>query len=266
MFKPEQLIPRAKLTAPQWVLYKDEKDYIGRIGTGAPKNADLPYKPWSDPTIPRSAPRDFFSPPVDAASTDSIRYWSIGKKLLSVDNPRVKYFYRELEAWRAYETIVEHRFVFYQGVPWLEKFYVPRAQCLAANFARGSKVGFVGFPQKFPHPVKLNVSRGPVILLPSYVSGVNGLTGIEYQDFIRSISQFNPIAEKLQVIDSIIHNPAYVGKDAEKMSAIRKVCTMPDDAPWDGAEGKVGKAKYVHGVWTDGKPLEESEAEDAAQG
>lgn len=223
MFDDKYLISRAKLTHPAWVLYKDKTDYIGRIGTGPMEDTSKPYKPWSDPTLPDVKRFSIFTGGGGEELKDVI-YWVLGEGNLPIDDQRVKDFYLHNDAWRAYETIAQYRFVFHRGVPWGRKISVPRVDALAANFANAGDLEF-----SYPHPLKLNVSTESVILLPTYVSGKNEVVGIAYGAFIRGLPKVTAIADKLEVIQGILNNALFT--DADKLSAITTICTTFDQGP-----------------------------------
>lgn len=218
MFDKKYLIPREKLTHPHWVLYKSEQDFIGRVGTAPPKNPGA-YKAWSDPTVPRPSQFSVFTGEVQY---QEVIYWTPAQELLPIDDPRVKNFYLENDAWRAYETICENRFVFSKGVPYCFAYPISAEVALLPNFSNDS-----GF--SYPHPLKLNVSTEPVILLPSYVSGQDRLCGITYGDFIRGLPKVTPLRDKLAVTQGILNNTAF--SDEDKASAIRKVWSQADFVP-----------------------------------
>lgn len=222
MFDDKYLIPRAKLTHPHWVLYRDETDFIGRIGTGPTKDETKPYKPWSDPTVPDASRLNIFTGGGDANKT--VSYWILGEGLLPITDQRVKDFYLGNDAWRAYEAMLQHRFVFHRGVPWCFRIEILSKDAPVANFANANESEF-----SIPHPLKLNVSTESVCLLPQYASGKNEVVGITYGNFVRNIPKVTAIPDKLEVIQGIIANPNFT--DEDKWSAICVICTQPINVP-----------------------------------
>lgn len=231
MFDDKYIIPRNKLTHPAWVLYKDEADAIGKTGVGQTKDLNKPYKPWSDPTHTNSNAYSIF---VGESNQDPfVKYWTLGPGLLPIDDQRVKYFYRENDAWRAYQAMVENRYVFTKGVPWAFEIYVPRKDTLEANFGNSGENGV-----SYGYPLKLNVANESVVLLPPYVSGKPEVVGIPYQKFIQGLPKVVK-EDKIQVIVGICNNSAFTYED--KIAAIIKVVTSPDTVPDPVLTGEVSK-------------------------
>lgn len=233
MFDEKYLIPRAKLTHPAWELYKDEADAIGKTGVGQTKDKTKPYKPWSDPTYVHSSMYGIFTG--DDFSEGAVSYWTLSAELAPLDDERVKRFYRENDAWRAYQAMVENRFVFTKGVPYCYEIFVPKKDALEANFANKGGI-------EYGYPLKLNVANEAVILLPPYLTGKTEVVGIPYQKFIQGLPKVVK-EDKIKVIVGICNNPIFAYED--KIAAILKVIQSPDtilDPLSTGEGGIVGKS------------------------
>lgn len=250
MFDEKYLIPRAKLTHPAWVLYKDEADAIGKTGVGQKKDYNKPYKPWSDPTHTNINSYSIF---VGEENQDPfVKYWTLGPGLLAIDDERVKHFYRENDAWQAYQAMVESRFVFTKGVPWAYEIYVPRKDALEANFGNADENGVY-----YGYPLKLNVANEAVILLPPYVSGKTEVAGIPYQKFIQGLPKVVK-EDKIKVIVGICNNASFTYED--KVMAIIKVLQSPDSIPDPTLTGEGLKRVAITDASTEQGPEVQQEA------
>lgn len=216
MFDEKYLIPRNKLTHPAWVFYKDEADAIGKTGVGQTKDKTKPYKPWSDPTHVHSSMYGIFTG--DYFSEGYVTYWVLSGELAPIDDERVKRFYRENDAWRAYQTMIENRYVFTKGVPYCYEIFVPKKDALEANFENKGDL-------EYGYPLQLNVANEAVILLPPYLTGKTEVVGIPYQKFIQGLPKVVK-EDKIKVIVGICNNAAFSYED--KVMAIIKVLQSPD--------------------------------------
>lgn len=233
MFDEKYLIPRNKLMHPAWVLYKDEADAIGKTGVGQTKDKTKPYKPWSDPTHVHSSMYGIFTG--DYSSEGYVTYWVLSGELASIDDERVKRFYRENAAWRAYQTMIENRYVFTKGVPYCYEIFVPKKDALEANFENKGDL-------EYGYPLQLNVANEAVILLPPYLTGKTEVVGIPYQKFIQGLPKVVK-EDKIKVIVGICNNAAFAYED--KIAAIIKVVTSPDTIPDPSLTGEGSKKEVL---------------------